>query len=261
MPRHYASASTQWSRAAKTPPAFPFTFACWAFIDANGLSTLMAFGNTGSGNEYHTLNYNSTSGNTAANSQTSVTARSSTIAGLSQNRWSAIAGIWAAANSRQVWLNGVFGTAETTSISPSGLNEYSLGNQVTYSNYLNGHLAWPTVWDCALSACELWAFLSSKDPRQIRPQNIWAQTELSRDEVNRASTALNYSARSSAFTMPGAATQPDGSARLPPPIITIQRRPLLHFVPEQAGSTPGVGGGGAVFRSQVFHSPIIGGAQ
>ncbi len=92
----------------------------------------------------------------------------------SANTWNHIALTASANNNRQAWLNGVTGTANTTSVTPASWNHTDVGainiGSILYP--LNGRCAEVSMWDVALSAAEMLSLAKGCPPLLIRPNNL-----------------------------------------------------------------------------------------
>jgi hypothetical protein len=96
--------------------AYPFTIACEIYITASGgfpLSVTYA--------DDHYFYFQSGSGQVVGHARAGGTFTDSTLAtGIAATTWTPIAFVCTSATNRQVWMGGNFGTANTTSCTPTG---------------------------------------------------------------------------------------------------------------------------------------------
>lgn len=89
--------------------------------------------------------------------------------------WMNVAGVFSSTTSRQVWLNGSFGTAETSSRALAVTNlvvgAYQEASGGSYSDSLDGDIADAAILTVAATAAELDAFNAGFSPRAIWPAN------------------------------------------------------------------------------------------
>lgn len=81
-------------------------------------------------------------------------------AGYTANVWYVATGVWAAANSRAAYLDGANKGTNTTSVTPSGIDETTIGvthNSSEYGNYLAGYVAACAFYNVALSDAQVLA--------------------------------------------------------------------------------------------------------
>lgn len=186
MARAYASASSQYFEiAAALAASPPFTFSGWAYAAAIGVSAqaIIAFGTSVTTVGRHVLFFGGTSfapnNSIAAQSVSNDGATAGTALSASTyaaSTWTHVAGVWASSTSRTGVINGVGGTADTTSVSPTGLDRTNLGCRwnTTRGNFLNGRLAEVGIWNVALNADELAALGAGYSPLMIRPSALIA---------------------------------------------------------------------------------------
>ncbi len=97
---------------------------------------------------------------------------------LALNTWFHVAGVYASATSRTVYLNGGGSATSTVDRTPDGVSQinvgvYGRGNDGTGNfNFFAGRLAWASIWDVALSETEVIALAGGVLPLTIRPTNL-----------------------------------------------------------------------------------------
>jgi len=170
-----AASSLYLERGTALLTAPPFTMACWFLtIGAGVIRSLMSHHTNGSGNNRFTMFGTGTeklSVTTVNNAGTSASALS--VASHRVNAWNSAVGIWASTASRTACLNGVVDTPETTSLTPNAPNRTSIGrHNSTSPNYMNGQIAWPAIWNVALTEDDVARFHAGVSPLLIRPENL-----------------------------------------------------------------------------------------
>lgn len=97
--------------------------------------------------------------------------------GIVANQWMHAAGVFASTSSRIAYLNGVAGAEETTSRVITGtVNETDIGADVrsANTNYTSGCIAWPAIWNIALSQPEIERLAKGAHPTTVRPAALVA---------------------------------------------------------------------------------------
>lgn len=147
--------------------------ACWyQRTDFTNTRTLMCIGASASVDSAF-LTTNDTDGLIYAFSRNGGTLDSaiSTAAGTSTGTWYLATGVWTSSTSRAAFYNGGSKGTNATAIVPTGLNQISVGarnRNATLDQYLDGLIAYPTVWNIALSDAEV-AQLATNAPWLVRP--------------------------------------------------------------------------------------------
>jgi hypothetical protein len=98
------------------------------------------------------------------------------------NQWHHLGGVFASSTSRTGYLDGVGGTPNTTSITPTGLDKTGIGAIVrsTLANPFSGDIAEVAVWNIDLTDDEMAALAAGFCPLLIRPGNLVAYWPLIR---------------------------------------------------------------------------------
>lgn len=111
--------------------------------------------------------------------QTRVTSGATTNAtsaagAFTANNWFHGAAVFSAANNRLAYRNGVAGTANTTSLTMSGIDTVGIGVRpgATRANYFDGEVMEAAIWNVALDAAEIKALSEGFKPTQIRPNAL-----------------------------------------------------------------------------------------
>lgn len=164
--------------------AAPMTFACWYKPATTSISQAqMAIGNNGSANFFGILSV-ATGNVERCETETAGVGSSATFGGaLTIGSWVHIVGVITSSILRQIYINGVAGTANTTSSVPT-VNITSIGASflsASPSNLCNGSLAYPTIWDIALSPTDIAALYNAGagvDPRTVQNASLASFTKL-----------------------------------------------------------------------------------
>lgn len=196
---------------------------------AQRLITVNALGTT---DNYLSLYFN----NSLLKVQQFVGSDASAQLGISAGVWNNTAGVFNSNASRQLYLNGTLGTADTTSLSaPSGVNCVGVG-KIDYSGgaiqFYDGDIADVALWDVALSLGDLNALSAGVRPHRVRPDNLQAYWPL----AGQASPEPDYSRNSRNLTISGAVASNN------PPVSLITRLTTTIAVLASAATTATVGG-------------------
>jgi len=96
------------------------------------------------------------------------------------NTWIHVAGVFAGAASRTVYVNGVAAATETTSVTPTSVDEVNWGRLTTSAGnyYCSADMVEPAVWSTNLTSIEIvqlaagGSFASRAHPAKIRPDKL-----------------------------------------------------------------------------------------
>lgn len=219
--------TNQWLSGTPPVTAVPLTMACWFNVDTVTADyTLFGISNSGTNTDGFFLTAFGTLasdpiGASAASSASFSTATTS-FPGFSANTWTHACGTFASTTSRFAFINGVAGVEATTSKSPSGINDLSIGRLTRSSPvfYANGRVAECAIWDVVLTQDEISALAKGVEARYVRPASLVFYAPLVRglgDIVSGQTLTNNNTATVSEH----------------PPIIP--RRHAQIFVPKVAG--------------------------
>ena len=118
--------------------------------------------------------------------------------GYSLTTWTHAAARFASATDRRAYINGVGGTANTTSRTPSGVNTTALGYVYAAgvrARFLNGRLAEAAIWNTDLTDDEFAALADGYRPTLIRPNKLVFYAPLIREALEyRGGLSLTVSA-------------------------------------------------------------------
>lgn len=162
----------------------PLTMACWFNPDNDTQNHLLMALTDGTSSNRFLLeaNGNLTNDPVRARTTASGTDSQATVNGFVANSWQHAVGRFASASSRQAFLNGTGGSVQTTSRTPTGINNTRLGNQATA--YLAGLLAEAAIWNTDLTDDEITALAKGYRPSLIRPDNLVLYVPLIRNVLD-----------------------------------------------------------------------------
>ena len=157
--------------------ATPLTMACWTNLVSIGSPDQLVMGlfNNGVNNlNAQVIVYNNTGNTFDARTYDGSSNSSSNGAFAVQNVWVHVAAVFAAANSRTIYVNGSSGGANTTSRTPTGINSVAIGGAIdsTPDRYLGGKVMEAAIWDAALTAAEILELALAMAPPAVRPGNL-----------------------------------------------------------------------------------------
>lgn len=162
--------------------ATPFSCAAWVYLTANALSGdvlfLGASGSTGNSNIFRLL--------AGANAVALTNGNLATGSAISLNTWTHIAGVWASATSRSIYVNGGGKVTNTTSATPSGVDRTTIGKRDNASNDggLAGNIAEWGFWNAALDDAEVASLAAGAPPLNVRPTSLLAYLPMVRDFID-----------------------------------------------------------------------------
>lgn len=180
--------SNQYLSTASAPAtAAPLTIACWARPSATGTTAYVAINNTTTGDRFQ-IALNVSSSAVAAQTVVGGSTQSATVGAVpSVNNWLHAAGVFSASNNRVAYLDGVAGTANTASSTPSGINSLYVGarnNGAGIGLYFNGQIAEVGVWNVALTAAEIGSLADGMTCDKVRPDSLVYYSPLVRDLID-----------------------------------------------------------------------------
>jgi hypothetical protein len=179
MARTFDGTNDQMYRTSATVPAAPLTLAAWFYYtgpeDDYASHFILSTGRTVDQYEYHTLGMSASSPDNIlyAASEYRGTSGSSQTSPFSNDVWYHGAGVFASATSRIVYLNGIAGTEDTTSVTEPANEEVRIGRKPRAAVlWWDGRLAECAVWDVVLTAGEIKCLAAGVSPQHVRPQSL-----------------------------------------------------------------------------------------
>lgn len=155
--------------------AVPITLCCWFKRSATSTTGVLICVNNG--NAIGTLSQFDLAfgadGNLYAETGQPGSSAGATVSTNTTN-WVCGSSIYPATNSRTAYADGVAGSTNTTTISPSGLNQLNIGvvNEITGINYAACSVAAAAGWSSVLDTYEIASLVKGFPPRRIRPQSL-----------------------------------------------------------------------------------------
>jgi len=179
MARNFDGAATEilsgsWGGASNVTT---LTMACWVDLDSEPASYgVMSVADASTTNNYHAILHSNTvtSGSIAAATFTSAGFVASIGGFGALSGVTHLAGVWSGTSSRTIYADGVIGTPESSTRTPSGVDTVSIGNSAdsTPVGAMNGRAMWPCVWDIALTTAEIAQLAAGVHPYLIHPESI-----------------------------------------------------------------------------------------
>lgn len=180
MARLFNGTSQFLRRADGTGLVLPLTLAAWVYPQrSTAYEEVLSLARSSDNNTGWFLQVRGPDGMRVA----AVTASQNTFAiarsggSYSLNQWQHVAGVFAAANARRVYLNGTAGTIETTSLSVASVDRMLIGAWERlggWSAYFGGAVAEAAIWKVALSDSEIGQLAAGFSPLLVRPQDLIA---------------------------------------------------------------------------------------
>jgi len=174
-------------KPSPTVTAVPLTFSCWFNSDSDSETNyFVSLGDSSVTNHYFALwqNRNSLRATTRA-----LSAANSSTTTVSASTWHHGAGVFATTSSRTVYLDGVAGSENTATKTPSSVDVLRIGSTGTSSpetnNAMKGKLAEVAIWNVALTAAEIATLAEGFLPTFIKPESLISYYPLVRDYSDR----------------------------------------------------------------------------
>lgn len=185
MARSFTAASSQYlSRSSAVVSALPLTMACWFKVnDTTATYTVMSIGSSSSVNPYAIIQLIGATDNLRAAYR-----GADLIDGLALTSTTYTAGTWyhaccvfTSTASRIAYLNGAGGVENTTSSTGAwSVNQTTIAalGRTTFIQHTDGVIAYPCVWNVALTAGEVALLATGVHPSLLHPESIAAQWDL-----------------------------------------------------------------------------------
>ena len=160
--------------------AVPFTLACWVNPDTVGNYGLINIANSADAAAFTgwllwLKNVTSTLRASVAVQNLSSYGEAVTTATLSTGSWAHICGVFAAADSRTIYLNGGNSVTDASNRTPATVNKTTLGAYYydgALSGYLDGKLGEAAIWNVGLTAAEVAILALGYSPSLVRPASL-----------------------------------------------------------------------------------------
>lgn len=154
--------TNEYHTIASLVTAVPFTFTCWGRpANATAKMTAVSIGNAANFS-FACLYFDGSTGGdpiiARSDSDASGSATASSASGFTANEWHHAAGVFAAANSRTAYLNGVPGTTETTTITQAAMATGTSGSLFANGgpyDYFTGQIDSVRIYNRALSDADV----------------------------------------------------------------------------------------------------------
>ena len=186
MARNFNGTSARIHASSAVVTTTPYTMGCWfRTTNMTQLGALLSLTSVSVSTQYSTLFFR---GDVAsdpidilieAGGAQNVT-RSTT--GCTSGKWHHACGVFSAANSRTVYLDGGSSATNTTSLSPT-INQTEIGAWRS-GFWFAGDIAEVGVWNVALTAAEVASLAKGVSPALVRPQSLVTCLPLIRDVID-----------------------------------------------------------------------------
>lgn len=171
------SGTPQYTRLTKTPlTATPFTISCWGLYDTGALDmSLVSIGDADTSNNYWMLWFNDSSG-TVYGSVRAIAGggpgNANTTTTCTLGKWHHLAGVFRSSTYRAVYLDGGGLGTDTTNLTPTGVDNVTIGATPVATPTLNlyGRIAEVAIWNRELSVAEI--KLLAKNPFILHGSSI-----------------------------------------------------------------------------------------
>lgn len=171
-----ASQYLEYEGAVVTAP--PFTMACWFNTnDSSAYQCLLAVGRDGDATQRHNLILLTDTESKAVRMQTQAGVTNgiaNTTTGYTAGVWAHACGIVSAANARNVRCNAAGLGTDATNASPTGMNVTRIGLRSSGGLPMSGLIAFPCIWNAALTDDEVASLADGLWPGLVRPESIVA---------------------------------------------------------------------------------------
>lgn len=177
MTREFNGSDQYLEAASAVLAGVPLTMACWFNSDTiTATQTLMQIADVSSSVRYFALQ---AEGAMVGDPLRCLTREGDaqfaiTSTGYSADTWHHACGVFAATNSRAVYIDGGSKGTDTVTRIPTGLDVTSLGVRNTNgtSEFLDGEMAEVAIWNVALTDAEVLQLAAGYSPLLVRPQSL-----------------------------------------------------------------------------------------
>lgn len=165
------------TRGSAVLTAYPFTFSAWYNpVNNTGGQSIISIGSSTGG----VINYWEMGSNAGPLRFRTVSSGTSnnvlSVASFTTGSWNHCAVVGVSATSRLCYLNNVSASG-TVNLTPSSLNQTVIGGlegsgNTTITDFAPGTIAWPAIWNIALSASEISALFGGLHPLRMHPEAL-----------------------------------------------------------------------------------------
>lgn len=178
MARLFNPSSAQWlQHDAAIVTAYPFTFACWFYLDNTGINIgLMSVGDKDGTSDLTYIQLLDSTDSIRAVSQNG--AQIATATGTySANTWTHACCVWPDAETRHAYRDGGNKGSSSGAVTlPGNYDQTTIGalSRSGNSDRMSGRIAEAGIWSVALTDAEVAALAKGFSPRMIRPASLVA---------------------------------------------------------------------------------------
>jgi hypothetical protein len=184
------------TRASAPVTAVPLTMACWFNPDLLQDAALCAVESASGNANWFGLFAGLTGIVTASTVQTGTASSAATTATYTTGSLNHCCGVFAATNSRTIYLNGANAVTNTATRTPNNIAETVIGARRfggILGLYFNGKIAEVGIWNAALTAAEVASLAKGMTCDKVRPQSLVFYVPLVRElqDVRQGLTITN----------------------------------------------------------------------
>jgi hypothetical protein len=188
MAYEFAPASSQHLTTASSPVSgYPLTLAAWCMVDDLNTDRIILAVNQSTTPFHRITIFRSAFNEFRAQSFGSSNAAAAGSAS-STGTWFHIAGVFASATSRIVYVNGIVAATDTSSSTINTLDEIIVGGRRatggTVGLFWDGKVADAGIWNAALTADEIASLADGMTCDKVRPQSLVFYAPLVRDLID-----------------------------------------------------------------------------
>jgi concanavalin A-like lectin/glucanase superfamily protein len=179
MARKFNGSSQYAEKAAASVASGAVTIAAWWKREGEQGGTIVGIGDSNSGHYYALVG--TSEGKIQFGPADPTERDSTTTAKATAGTWAHVAGVWTSATSHVAYLNGTAATANTESVSPTGLDRTTIGALVingSRTSFQKGSIAHVAIWNKALSAAQIKELSEGRSPTRIERENLIDYWEL-----------------------------------------------------------------------------------